>query len=715
MAGKNRRKKSKSRAAAGTRPVAPASVPDRNTAGIPTFWVAGIIPVICLVGAWTFPPLATPMELKSYTSQIYLSGLLLLWYYLQRNRQWVSLTFSPARVCFGLLFLAGTLSLLWASNPHFWVYKWNKWFAGFVMFLLGLQITQNEKNLDTVVRLVVIGGVATALIGIAQYLFGFDLIPQSEFPSSTFGNKNTAAQVIVLVALLPFYFLFKDRISTGRSWLYAVSVALMFAYVYYTRTRAVWIACVFEILLLTLFIFFDKSKRNDWLHWNRTKTAALAGSAVLLVVLLNIDANGFNFFWNVASEEVSSIFELAGISPEQHGAQRYLIWGIILEMVKDNPLFGTGLGSFFDIYNTRDYSHYLMIGLQRGHNDVLELVVELGAVGFLLLTSIIVVMCILLYKLILHSEGIHRILFALLTIAVTGSMMNAQVSFPYQLPVPLVIMPFFVSLIIRGSENIEQNTFSIPLKPWFNKTATALSGLVFAFILINDLAWMRDIHVMNRIVAMKEPSRPWKPVNPIFSQGYITGGRSIIETLQAADRPRLSLYIAEPLLEYWPDTTTDAMLVARSHLNLKQYEEAEYWIKKAIASQPEGEYTGDIYLAELYLERNQTDDLRELYNTMKEEPEELLRSRDINYRFLHTASINVNDYEMTIYFYDKYMEHFSKHHRYIPGVIANHAVFYLNNGRTAEAVPYIKRALELNPNLPLSNTFNEILAQFPGQ
>jgi tetratricopeptide (TPR) repeat protein len=294
-------------------------------------------------------------------------------------------------------------------------------------------------------------------------------------------------------------------------------------------------------------------------------------------------------------------------------------------------------------------------------------------------------------------------------------MMNAQVSFPYQLPVPLVIMPFFVSLIIRGSENIEQNTFSIPLKPWFNKTATALSGLVFAFILINDLAWMRDIHVMNRIVAMKEPPRPWKPVNPIFSQGYITGGRSIIETLQAADRPRLSLYIAEPLLEYWPDTSTDAMLVARSHLNLKQYEEAEYWFKRAIASQPEGDYTGDIYLAELYLERNQTDDLRELYNTMKEEPEELLRSRGINYRFLHTASINVNDYEMTTYFYDKYMEYFSEYSRHLHRVIANHAVFYLNTGRTAEAVPYIKRTLELRPNHPLRDTFNEILAQFPGQ
>ena len=43
-------------------------------------------------------------------------------------------------------------------------------------------------------------------------------------------------------------------------------------------------------------------------------------------------------------------------------------------------------------------------------------------------------------------------------------MLNAQVSFPYQLPVPLVIMPFFLALVIRGSEDIESNTFSVSLE-----------------------------------------------------------------------------------------------------------------------------------------------------------------------------------------------------------------------------------------------------------
>ena len=139
MGNKNRNKKARIQPASPQSPPEQAAEPAKGPLKrhviqgkrleIPAFWVAVIIPVICLVGAWTYPPVATPMELKSYTSQIYLSGLLLIWFWMHRDKPAFSLTFSPVRVAFLLLFIAGTLSLLWAANPHFWVYKWNKWFA----------------------------------------------------------------------------------------------------------------------------------------------------------------------------------------------------------------------------------------------------------------------------------------------------------------------------------------------------------------------------------------------------------------------------------------------------------------------------------------------------------------------------------------------------------------------------------------------------------
>ncbi|MDG2175098.1 MAG: O-antigen ligase family protein [Gammaproteobacteria bacterium] len=675
---------------------------------IPAFWIAVIIPVICLVGAWSYPPVATPMELKSYTSQIYLSGLLLLWLWLQRNNKTAILIFSPGRIAFGLLFLAGTLSLLWAANPDFWVYKWNKWYAGFVMFLLGVQIIQNEKNLSTVIHLSILGGLITAAIGIAQYLFNVNVVPQTSFPSSTFGNGNMAGQVMVLTGLLPLYFLFKEKQTKGKTWFYALAMAIVFAYAFYTRTRAVWLSCLLEIFLVSIFIVFDKKYRTTWLFWSREKSIASLAAFGLFLILINFNQNGFQPFWTLAASEISSIATSIGSSAAE-GEHRYLIWTAVGEMIRDNPIMGTGLGSFFHNYNIGGYANYNIMGVQRAHNDVLELAVELGALGMLFLLGIIITMCTLLFKLISRCEGQKRILFALLTIVVTGSMMNAQVSFPYQLPVPYVIMPFFMALIIRGSEDIENNLRTITLEPVFNKAAAGLSGLIFAFLLINDLAWMRDIHQLNRIVARELTNVQWETANPIFNQAYITGGRSVTQVLNQAGQMQLARDVIPPLIEYWPNSAANTLLAAENFLNLGQFEESEYWARMTIESQPEGAYIGQYFLMEIYMRKGETENLKNLYDSMKDDSESLLSMHSNSYNLLHSMSINVEDFERTTFYYNKFKEYFGE----LASVEGNQAIFYINTGNIPAAEPYMRRALEMNPNLPNADTFNQFLIQLP--
>ena len=710
MAKKQKKRKGNSvnRNLGASQPTTSPAVAVRKKPEIPAFWIAVIIPVICFVGAWTYPPVATPMELKSYTSQIYLSGLLFFWLWMLRKQKTTILTFSPARIAFGLLFLVGTLSLLWASNPDFWVYKWNKWYAGFAIFLLGLQITQNEKNLDKVANLIVLGGLIVALIGIAQNLFGFDGVPQTSFPSSTFGNGNMAGQVMVLTALLPLYFLFKKNLTTGKIWFYAFSLCFLTAYTFYTKTRAVWLAFGLEVFLITLFIIFDRVKKTEWLFWNNEKTKAGGVALVFLFLMINFNQFGFQPFWSVAIDEISSIAVAVGSSAEE-GEPRYQIWGTLEGMVKDNPIIGAGLGNFFEIYNTGGYSNFNILGVQRIHNDVLELIVELGAVGLASFIIIIVTMCILLYKLLLRSTGPHRILFALLTIAVTGSMLNAQVSFPYQLPVPLIIMPFFMALIIRGSEDIESNTTTITLPPLFNRISTTICGLVFCFFLVNDLTWLRDVHMLNKIVKGDIKNEEWKPVNPIYNQVYITAGRSVYQAFKVANNNQLALMVIKPILEYWPDAPAHSMMAAEIHLALNQYEESEFWAKKTIETQQEGSYLGEYLLMQIFTTQSDFEKLREIYESLKTEPEELLKQNRNTYNALHSMAINLQDFENVTYFYEKFLENYGE---FAP-IIANQAIYYINIGNFQEAIPLMRKALELSPNLNYRESFEQVMAQYP--
>jgi len=679
---------------------------------IPAFWIAIIIPVICLVGAWTFPPVATPMELKSYWSQIYLSGLLFFTLWFNRHRTLNSLSFSPARACLGMLFIVGTLSLVWAVNPDFWVYKWNKWYAALVMFLLGIQITQNEKNFDTVVNLALLGGLITACIGIAQYLFGFNLIPQTSFPSSTFGNGNMAGQVMVLTMLLPLYFLFKENLTTGKTWFYALSLAVLMTYVYYTRTRAIWIASTLEWSLLIIFISLDRSGRKKYLFWTTQKTIAATCAGIIFCTLTNFNQDGFQPFWEIAMYEISSIAHDVGASAQETGGERYLIWSSAIKMVADHPFFGTGLGSYFhNVNNVQAYANYRTLGVQRVHNDVLELCVELGALGILILLSFIIAMCILLFKLIQKSEGKHRILYAILTILVTGSMLNAQLSFPYQLPVPLIIMPFYLSLIIKGSELLLENTFTIPVKAWFKKASLAAAGAVFIFITIIDLSWFRDIHVMNKMLNGELSGEDWDPISPVYNQAYFTTVRSVGQALRPSQNWELTLHLFKPIVEFWPNSPANILLVAESYYSLGNYDEAIYWSRKTAENQPAGTFLGEFYLIQSYFATNQLDKMKEVYDTLRSKPEAELMANENTYRMLQSTSINLGDYENSTYFYEKYLEHFGEDAQ----VVANEAIHFYNTGNLQAAIPYMQRAIELDPALPVADQFMQLLMQMTPQ
>jgi len=515
---------------------------------------------------------------------------------------------------------------------------------------------------------------------------------------------------MVLTAFLPLYFLCKEKLSSPKGWYYAFTLCILLTYTFYTRTRAVWMAISFEAVLIVIFALADRTRRSQWLHWNKDKTKASLAALAGFVVLINFDGQGFNPFWQVAIYELSSIVENINANAVDTGGERYLIWTSTIEIIKDYPLFGSGLGNFFETANNGKYLHYRILGVQRVHNDVLELAVELGFFGLLLLLMIIITMCILIYKIIMHSEGNKRLLFTLLIICVTGSMFNSQLSFPYQLPVPLTIMPFFMSLVIRGSEDIEANTFSFPAKPWFGKLTISLASIVFVFLTINDLLWLRDVSVLNRIVKEQTTDTIWEPINPIFNQVYITAPRSIHQAVKGQSRVQFSQNVIKPIVEYWPNALAHQTMSAENYLQQGNFEEAEAWALKMADTQMDDSFFSEFYLMDIYQRAGNIEKYKQLYDKVKMYPESSLSQHPNSYNMLHSMSINLQNYEMTTYFFDKYIEYFGE---FAP-VLANQAVFYLNNGLVAEAIPLMRRSLELNPSLSLAGQFQQVMAQNPG-
>ena len=673
----------------------------------PVFWATVIIPIACLVGAWTNPPVATPMELKSFATQIYLSFLLLIWFLYNQNSKTTHFKFSSSRIAFGCLFLLGTVSVFWATNPDFWVYKWNKWYAGFAIFLLALHINLNEKNLRKIASLLTLAGLIIAVVGISQYLFGFDQIPQSAFPSSTFGNANMAGQVIVLTSLFPLFLIFLEEKTKTSTWFYAFSCSLMFTFAFYTRTRAVWIACTLEFILLIIFFTLDKSNRSQWLIWSRNKTYSAIAGLALFLVLVNFSATGFKPFWDVAAPQIASISQSIGSSAAE-GEHRYMIWKSTLEMFRSSPFLGVGLGNWFEAYNNGGFADTRILGTQRAHNDVFELGAELGILGIVFLAGIIISICMQIYLLIQKSMGHQRVFFALITIALTASMLNAQASFPYQLPVPLIITPFLAGLLINGAENYGSKFIlkfnSLPLE----KAKIPICAGIFLFIFVNDALWFNDFRKLNKLVANLDMSTPWDPVNPIYNQAYFTAGRSVIEALKNSEQQGLSENIINSLRTYWPDNLISQIMSAEISMRKGDIASAEEYFLKAKELEPDSSFIASFFLMQIYLQTNQMEKLQGLYDFLKEKPESSLSKSESAYSMLHSISINLQDLEMTNYFYEKYLEHWDEN----PEILANQGIYYLNIGDYSRAVFSFEKALTLNPNVEMADQFRQFIQDY---
>ena len=168
-------------------------------------------------------------------------------------------------------------------------------------------------------------------------------------------------------------------------------------------------------------------------------------------------------FWEVAAYELSSI-AISVNSSAAEGEPRYLSGLVSLEMIKDSPFIGTGLGSFFEVYNTGGYCNPAILGVQRVHNDVLELFVETLAAWHSYFTWYHSNHVPLIVQIDSQVTVTNDFCLRCLLSRVTGSMLNAQVSFPYQLPVPSGNHAFLIGIDDKGSEDIESNTFSVSLK-----------------------------------------------------------------------------------------------------------------------------------------------------------------------------------------------------------------------------------------------------------
>jgi len=272
-----------------------------------------------------------------------------------------------------------------------------KWLslAGLFMFLLHWRLSDDRYRITHhLVFAVFLVAVFVSLYGIFEFLTGhrhvlnLDYSRVIEHVTGTFANRNCFAGYLLMAIPLSIGFFFSreaDRYGRPRDWRHRLSsldgktlligfgLILMILGLLLSQSRAGIVSLLISFSLIILFF------RGPYRAGRISKIPVLIfGLAVLWAAWVGLDAAISRFF--SASEAFHTV--------------RWPLWVGAFRILRDFPVFGSGLGTFTEVYSMYRTIHIVGFDIQ-AENDFLQLASEVGLIGAALL---LVLLLFLFYR-----------------------------------------------------------------------------------------------------------------------------------------------------------------------------------------------------------------------------------------------------------------------------------------------------------------------------
>ncbi|MGH9339125.1 MAG: O-antigen ligase family protein [Acidobacteriota bacterium] len=375
-----------------------------------------------------------------------------------------------------LIYLALTgFSLFKALNLHSGIVRYFQLIVGIGLFWVIINHV-SEKGVEKLLRWVVWAGLIASVIGIAQqWGMEFPTLIQVSRPSSTFGNKNMAAQFILFVLPAAFYLLMVSSRQL-QEWFYAAAASLTTTYFIYTGTRASWAGAIAAGFILWFCLRLRGFTPGQILSWDRRKSKFLAG-VLLFVMTMNVFPPYLVPGWRIAGSPSAGARLLTMADPEQQSSfqNRIWMWANTVEIFKDYPLLGVGIGNFefmYPLYN-RAAIEDKYFGVQtkpaESHNDYLQFLAETGLLG----TAAFLLILFLLACRFWHSlnpsppPATRHLPPACIPIAfaLIGILAVALLDFPFYLPVSFSFFWIYAGFLWKISADSDSQGIQLSRKP----------------------------------------------------------------------------------------------------------------------------------------------------------------------------------------------------------------------------------------------------------
>lgn len=336
-----------------------------------------------------------------------------------------------------------------ATKIEFW--KWLTLFGFFFVLLRWPNLDWRERTSHQLIVVIILVGVGEAGYGFFEFFSGHHYLLSLKgtyLMSSvmgTFVNRNYFAGYLLLVIPLSVGFLLSRQASKssadqgwrhrlasldGKTVLLGFAIILMILGLLFSVSRMGIISLLLSFSFLAL-VFRQKEKGQ---LFSRT-TVFILGLALLWGAWIGLDAIISRFFTSADDFKI-----------------RLLFWKDTIRIWKDFIFFGSGLGTFAQIFPM--YQTFFMNAfITHAENDLLQLMAEVGLIGFSLISALFFILFRKATKGI-HSlkEGDPRRYIAMGgSVGILALILHSFVERNLQVPANAFLFTFLWVLVLRHS------------------------------------------------------------------------------------------------------------------------------------------------------------------------------------------------------------------------------------------------------------------------
>jgi O-antigen ligase len=252
-----------------------------------------------------------------------------------------------------------------------------------IYFAAALVFTDTPKRLRILVRTIIIFGFLLAIFGLTQSFTSPNKIywlreMAQATPFGPFINRHHFAGYMELALALPLGLLASGSVAREKRIIYAFVAGLMAVALLMTNSRGGLISLGAEILFIAVIGFGirRRDKKSSAITHGIKSVAVRATLALGLVVALMIGLAALG-----GEDALNRV--VGTVNSEDPTTGRLHFWDVTVDIIKNHPIIGTGLGAFGVVYTGYD-SRNGLYRLEQAHNDYLQVLSDGGIVGALL-------------------------------------------------------------------------------------------------------------------------------------------------------------------------------------------------------------------------------------------------------------------------------------------------------------------------------------------